>query len=331
MLRRFTKPFLLVLVLFGLAELVTRTFFARSMSGRFDYGYHPTAGFQENADGTLKLVRAGGRRFHPQQFARKRPPGTLRIMVFGDSVPRGPSLEAAYPAQIQKLLTQQGVNAEAWNLAVPGYGAHRTHLVLRKALEYEPDLVILHLNDSNEYEDEREWKRSQEFNTWHPRNWLMKSLVLRRLREMKTERVFWRWLPEDIRRQSGVHDVDAEISAGMDAQKLRQWRDNVRKYLQANVEACRAKGVPLLVITQARLTRHPTTGGVSLEDNGLDELASLLTAPDVTLVSMKTLFAEAEFAPLFADSSHLRANGHEFLAKKLVSVLGVREGMNRPN
>ena len=52
------------------AELVVRVFFARSMSGRFEYGYSPTAGFVEHADGTVNLVHAGGRPFWPQEFSR---------------------------------------------------------------------------------------------------------------------------------------------------------------------------------------------------------------------------------------------------------------------
>jgi hypothetical protein len=47
---------------------------------------------------------------------------------------------------------------------------------MRKILQYDPSLIILHLNDSNEYEDEREC-RSRDFKGWHPRHWLMKSFI----------------------------------------------------------------------------------------------------------------------------------------------------------
>ena len=83
-----SKSFLLALAVFALSELLVRTFFAHSMSGRFEYGYNPTAGFVDYADRRTELVRAGGRRFQPQQFMRDRPPGVVRIMVVGDSVPR---------------------------------------------------------------------------------------------------------------------------------------------------------------------------------------------------------------------------------------------------
>ncbi|MEQ2005769.1 MAG: hypothetical protein ABMA26_03135, partial [Limisphaerales bacterium] len=103
-MRAATKPFLLCLALLVGAELVVRVFFARSMSGRFDYGYHPTSGFVEQAEGTVRLERAGGRRFFPQQFTRERPADTFRIFVIGDSVARGTSVATSYAGQLGELL-----------------------------------------------------------------------------------------------------------------------------------------------------------------------------------------------------------------------------------
>jgi len=81
-----TPAFLLAVLLLALGELGARLFFAADISGRFEYGYHPDAGFDERSDGTVKLFRAGGRRFHPQSFQKRRPPGTFRVFVIGDSV-----------------------------------------------------------------------------------------------------------------------------------------------------------------------------------------------------------------------------------------------------
>ena len=214
-MRAASKPFLCLLALLVGAELVVRVFFARSMAGRFDYGYHPTAGFVERADGTVRLERAGGRRFFPQSFSRERPTNTFRIFVIGDSVARGTSVESSYAGQLGEQLRARGVKAESFNLSVPGFGARRKQLVLEQALRYQPSLVILHVNDSNEYEDEREWRRREEFRGWHPRNWLMKSLAIRRLYELKQEKVYWEWLPASVRNQRAVSDADAEIKASL--------------------------------------------------------------------------------------------------------------------
>ena len=316
----FTKSFLLVLAVFCAGELVVRVFFARGMSGRFDYGYHPTAGFQENADGSLDLVRAGGRRFFPQRFQQKRPDGVFRVMVVGDSVPRGRGTESAYSGKLREILKQRGVNAESWNLGVAGDGTGRGHIVLQQALRYQPSLVVLHLNNSNEYEDERDWRRAQEFKSWHPKNWLMKSLALRRVHEMKTERVFWEWLPDKIRAQPGVNDAEAELASAVDEKKIRGWQERVRENLAKDIAACRRAGVKLLVVTQARSGVDPA-GRPVLDDHGLDELAKAVAAPDVLVLSMREVFSSTDFAPLYADGAHLHENGHEILAKAIAEKL----------
>jgi hypothetical protein len=319
MRRAFTKSFLVIMALLATTELAVRVFYSRGLAGRFDYGYHPTAGFRENADGSLDLVRAGGRRFLPQRYMRQKSPGVFRVMVVGDSVPRGPSLAEAYAAKVGELFRQRGIPAESWNLSLPGYGAHRCHLVLRKALDYQPGVVIRHLNNSNEYEDEREWRRSQDFKGWHPGNLLMKSALIRRLHEMKTEGVFWALLPERIRAQRGVNDAAAEIAASTDALRIREWQKRVRDYLAEDIAACRKAGVPMLIVTQVRL-RGSGTQAV-LDDSGLDELARSFAAPDVAILSMKESLSGMDFVPLFMDNAHLKAEGHSVLARAILEKL----------
>lgn len=321
MRRTFTSAFLLTLGLLLAGELLVRTYFARSMSGRFDYGYSPTAGFDDREDGTVRLVRSGGRRFHPQKFSRERPPGIFRIIVVGDSVPRGPSLEASYASQLGRILAATGVPCESWNLAVPGYGAHRDSIVLSKALEYQPSLVILHANNSNEYEDEREFKRKNEFQSWHPDNWLLKSLGIRRLYEAKTEQLFWKWLPPEIRIRQARNDADAEILASLDEKKLREWDERVRRFTTASINLARQKGVPVLLITQARF--EPGKTGVGrLNDGGLDALAQSLCTNGVFCLSMKQTFDRlGDPASFFADGAHLRREGHAVLADAIVKKL----------
>jgi len=322
MRRTFTKSFLLVIALLVLGELAMRTFYARGLSGRFDYGYHPTAGFQENADGSLDLVRAGGRKFLPQHFPQRKPEGVFRIMVVGDSVPRGPSLADAYPARLAELLRQRGISAEGWNLCLPGYGAQRCHIVLQKALDFRPDLVIRHVNNSNEYEDEREWRRSQDIKGWKPGNTLMHSALIRRLHEMKTEGVFWALLPEKIRAQQGVNDAAAETAASMDEERIRAWKERVKKFLADDVAACRKAGVAMLLITQVRM--RGSGKEATLDDNGLDELARSFASPDVAVLSMKDSLSTLEFAPLFMDTAHLRPEGHQVLARAIAEAVAVR-------
>lgn len=319
MRRAFTKSFLLVLAILVIVEIAMRAFWSRGLSGRFDYGYHPTAGFVEKSGGALDLVRAGGRRFHPQRFAQQKPAGTFRIMVVGDSVPRGPSLAEAYPTRVAELESACGIPSEGWNLCLPGYGAHRCHVVLTHALKYQPDFVIRHVNNSNEYEDEREWRRSQDFQGWHPKNLLMKSLLVRRLHEMKTEGVFWSLLPEKIRAQQGVNDAGAKIIAMTDETQIRAWQERVRRFLKEDLDLCRKAGVPVLLITQVRM--RGTGKSATLDDSGLDDLARSFAAPGVDVLTMKDVLSGTDFVPLFMDTAHLNGRGHEIFARAIAEKI----------
>lgn len=324
--RALTKSFLLALGLLLGAEGVVRVFFVRNMSGRFEYGYHPTAGFEETPEGNVNLVRAGGRRFRPQTFAAKPAPDALRVFVIGDSVPRGPGLETAYPWQVGGILRTNGVRAESLNLGVPGYGAHRNRVMVARALDFAPDLVVLHVNVSNEFEDEREWRRSREFRGWHPKNWLMKSLVIRRIYEAKTEKVFWEWLPVSVRRQRSVNDADAELQANQDATTQRRWDDRVRRHTAESVALCRERGVPVLLVSQAFLKRHPD-GSAELEARRVHSLIEPLAGEGVGLVSMgDALRGHDVNAIYYHDGTHVRAEGHRLLAEMIVKEM-MRSGL----
>lgn len=319
MRRKFTAAFLLAFFLLVGAEAVVRVFFARNMAGRFDYGYHPDAGFVEDG-GTLKLVRAGGRRFYPQSLKIQPDPGTFRIFVVGDSVPRGPNLEKAYAYQLQEVLKTNGIKAESYNLCVPGYGAQRKQIVLKKALEYHPSLIILHLNASNEYEDEREYKRSQEFSGWHPKNWLMKSLVIRRLYEAKTEKGLWYLLPPEVRLQGAINDADAELAAGRNEETRKRWDEQVRQWTITSVQTAEGSHVPILLVAHASCEdmKDPAK---PLDDKGLDALAESLKAPGVYHFSMKEALTGQDYAAIYADGSHMRPPGHQLMAEALARFI----------
>jgi hypothetical protein len=317
MKRLITPACIVVICLLVLAEVGARLFFAGDISGRFDYGYNPQAGFNEHGDGIVELFRAGGRRFYPQSFQRQRPPGVFRIFTVGDSVPRGPSLKAAYPWLLGQELRQHGIQAESINLAVPGYGARRCSIVLKKALEYAPSLMILHFDDYNKWEDEREWRRSQEFKGWHPRHWLMKVFIFRRLYEAKMEKVFWPLVPEEVRLRYALNDADAQVAAGADpkevAARIKLAYDTAKK----NVAMIRARGIPIILVTQCRL-EEDMQHRLCLNDHGLDALGESLAGPGVYHISMKEVLSGKDIKQIFANfSGHLHKDGHQLLAQAI--------------
>ncbi len=291
-----------------------RLLFAQTLSGRFDYGYDATAGFVENADGTVDLVRAGGRKFFPQAFALKREPDMARVMVVGDSVARGRDVASSYAGQLGAMLRESGIKAESFNMGLPGYGARRKQLVLQQALKYNPSLVVLHVNSSNEFEDEREWRRREEFRSPHPKNWLMKSVVLRRLFEVRTEKIFWELLPQEVRLQGAVSDADSEINASMNAAMLAQWHDLVRDQTVLSVETAKKAGVPILLVLQANEVMKADGHSVA-DDLGQYEWAAKLASSNVEIIGMKDVFKGRDAKALYVDGSHMKAAGHELLAR----------------
>jgi hypothetical protein len=241
-------------------------------------------------------------------------------MVIGDSVPRGSSLAASYAGQIGEKLRAMGIKAESFNLAVGGNGSLRSEIILRKALDYQPSLVILHVDNGNEFEDEREYNRAQAFKSWHPKNWLMKSLFIRRIYEFKTEEIFWKWVPTEVRTLAAVNDNGSKVLAGQDPVTRREWDERVRKYTAESVALARARGAKVLLLTEAR-EHDDGRGGFYLDDRGLDDLVQPMLGDGVYFLSMKQILQNTNFAPLFSDGTHLHPPGHAVIADAVVEKL----------
>ena len=325
-MRVLSKAFLFTTILLLGLELIARTMFSDAFYGRFDYGYHPTAGFVEKP-GKVEVRNIGGRKFWEQEFARQKPRGGIRIFTIGDSISRGKGLKFAYPHYLGELLRERGYQVESLNLSSPGYGVRRRMVVLEQALKYQPDLIILHLNDSNEFEDEREWRRAQEARSWHPDQWFMKSYVIARLHEAKTELLFWK-LPLDIRSTREVDDHDAELAAEQNTETAARWEKLFRDKTTETVRLLQQRGVPVLLLGKAVLE----AGKDTLDDQGKDVFINSLLGPGVYMVSTRAVFTPyARRADYFVDGTHWSPEGHRIMAKALLPIvekaIAIRPGM----
>lgn len=326
-MRILTRSFLLFLTLWLILELAVRFIFVSAMEGRFDYGYHPTAGFQE-VDGKVILKRTGGRRFFPQSFEKLRPEKVYRVMVIGDSVARGTSVKESYTGYLQKELQTLGIQAECINLSLPGFGARRKDLVVQQVLQYQPSLVILHVGASNEYEDERDWEKKESFNGMHPKNWLMKSLALRQVYDIKTEKIDGQLLSQKVRVIGAAQDALTEGLASQDVEKNRQWSRLVETTTKASVKRLQDAGIPTVVVTQVKcgIVRDKVT----LDDSSLAEWSDQLISDQVLLLSMKSVFTPEQARKMFMDSSHVLPAGHRLMAKALASLLQEKSWLPQP-
>ena len=245
-------------------------------------------------------------------------------------MPRGPSFKAAYAWQLGQELRQHHLKAESINMALPGYGARRCQVVLQKALEFEPSLIIMHVNDTNKWEDEREWRRSQEFKGWHPRHWLMKVFIFRRLYEAKLEKVFWPLVPDQIRLKYAVSDADAQVAASKDPEEIAARIRLAQETMVENVALVRrapyppAGDFPVPAGERRRAAPH-------LTDHGLEAMCAALNGPGVYHLSMREVFNGPDFASYFSDSGHLKSQGHRLLAEAISrKILGERANFGLP-
>lgn len=207
-------------------------------------------------------------------------------------------------------------------MGLPGFGARRKDLLLNQAMKYDPSLIILHVGASNEYEDEREWRRRTDFNSPHPKNWIMKSMVLRQLYEMKTEKIYWQWLPNGVRSQGGTSDADAELKATSDEETQRQWMERLQQVTEAGVQRLTRAQIPALLVVQASNTKKPDgKGGMLLDDAALDDWTAALTGPLVARVKMKDAIPANQVTALYSDSNHVREPGHLLIAQAIIQEL----------
>lgn len=324
-MKLFSRAFLIAFGLWAFLEAGAHVFFADGILGRFQYGYHPTAGWFEFEDRT-ELRRTGGARLRPQTLPKPKPEGLARIFVIGGSVPRGQHTETAYAYQLGETLKAAGTPAESYNLGVPGYGSVRSLILMKQALRHEPDLLVLHLHAGNEYEDELDWKRAEDFRGWHPRNWLMKSFTIGRLFELKQEQLYWKWLSSEIREQAMVHDEMARIAEQIrdpESPLLKRWLQRIDRNTRRSADLALCNGVPLLLVVPNLLDRK---AGYHFDDGGLGSMARELAGrPGVfsywaadDLQKLKP----AEIDPLFfRDGTHMYPPGHAFLAQHLAPVV----------
>lgn len=145
--------------LFGLAPEV-----AFIQKGRFrlsrnpGIGYEPVPGLDYSGE-ELSFFDYRGRSnslgYRDNDHPIRKPPGTYRIVVLGDSIAAGLKIldnERIFPAILERDLRARGLPAEVINFGVSGYNTQQeVETFKEKGLPFGPDLVLLTycLNDTD--------------------------------------------------------------------------------------------------------------------------------------------------------------------------------------
>jgi lysophospholipase L1-like esterase len=108
-----------------------------------------------NRDAVLMAVdfRTNSKGLRDREFAYERKPGTLRVLMLGDSltVGWGVPVEQTFSKRIEKLFANNGVDAEVINAGVGNYNTvQEVEYFLTEGYKYHPDIVVLNffVNDA---------------------------------------------------------------------------------------------------------------------------------------------------------------------------------------
>ena len=295
--------------------------FNESSAERNAFGYSRDAAF--SVEGLyVAIAPAASRRFWPQRYALEKPLASRRIMVVGDSVMRGAALEDSITEVLRRKLGERcELSTEVWNLSSPGYGSRRKAVVVNKALEFHPDLIIYHAAITTEYEDSREWERYLEYHSWHPRHWVDQLPFLGAVKLSKVERTYWQWLPEDVRAASLEDPLAVRLAALASKTDRKHWMPKMLLNLDRTVDEVVTAGIPIIILAHAEFDR--ASGRVT--NAGLDQALAerYASRPGVSVASNWEIFSSGvDPSQMFFDSSHWTLAGTDVVARALGQLAG---------
>jgi hypothetical protein len=319
--RKIVIPTIVAVVALVILEFWAYFGFHESSAERNAFGYSREAAFSVD-EAFVAIAPAASRRFWTQRYPKVMPPGWKRIMVIGDSAIRGATLVDSLTEVLRRELSEHcAMSAQVWNLASPGYGSRRKAVVVQKALEFRPDLIIYHAGLTTEYEDDREWERNATYHSWHPSHWVDQLPFLGRAKLSKLEKAYWQLLPEDVRAASLEDPLSVRLAAIASKTDSSYWMPKMLSNLDRTVAEVRAAGVPILILVHAFF--DPASGRVT--DAGLDRAIAdrYASRPGVMIVSNRELFSSSpDASDLFFDTSHWTFAGTDVVARALGILVG---------
>ena len=185
----------------------------------------------------------------PQQLPPAKASDEVRVFVLGDSVSRAASPDASYAALLGPWLAARDPSRrwQVINWSASGAGTERLAVALRNALPYQPDVIVLHMHGSNEYEDEL-YHRSRDaaYAGWNRvlfrSHWLVISS---------------KWFAKELGLHQVVQDRLDALAAGGEGEANQQpgaferWNRSIDRYLADILAMARARGIPVIVLGRA--------------------------------------------------------------------------------
>lgn len=187
----FFPPLVGIVVALGVLELGIRIFFSSESPRWEDRPEH-------------YYLPQGAASLTDRDYPAEKEPGVIRIAVVGDSFSFAPFMQYddAFPKRLERWLNlnSQTPRVEVLNFGRPGYSTMNEVGLVKKALEYHADLVLLQvtLNDA-EFKPKNPpgvvsvQVEQLELKGWLQRNWKTLSFVLQRLHNRRSREEYKRY------------------------------------------------------------------------------------------------------------------------------------------
>ncbi len=330
MLRKLTLSLASLLFALLAAELLIRIAGAAPevsviSKGRFQLSSNPKIGFEpvpglryEGEDLSFYDYQGASNRlgYRDRDHEIAKPPGVWRIVVLGDSIAAGLRVERfedTFPAILERLLREQGVNAEVINLAVSGYNTQQeVETLADKGLRYRPDLVLVaySLTDRERVdgdilktllEAEREKGGGSAART-HPL--LLRSALYRFVR--------YRVLPP---RPAAASDAEVQRSTDLIS------GDTVAEYFGVLGRLARREGFRVVVAVFPRIVHNFARYRFMAQHRYVRGLSAAHGFVHLDLLPELARCRQASGEPVGADNYHPSAYGHRCAAEAMARVI----------
>jgi hypothetical protein len=288
-----------------------------------------------------RRIRINSQGYHDDEFPRLKPPGELRGIVVGNSLPMGHLVTAGetFPNRLEALLERSELGYPSYqvvNAGVQGYSTYQYREVVNRSLDLEPDFLVItfDMNDvTDPYRVNRELGGTgldyhgvlQTSRGWSA--WLLHETGVGRL----ALRLLGRVNQAELRQRGQQYSVQRMVEGNpADSVFAEAWRA-VLDDLAAMYATARANGIAVTLLIGPRCFQlgHPELQGPQrkliehAEDQGVPVL-------DLTAVIEGWLSdGVVSVTDLFLDRDHYTVYGHERVASALFQHL-VKEGMIRP-
>jgi len=285
----------------------------------YDYGYDYTKPLFYGRGGNLTCYPTQYCELYRQSLPGNKTAREFRIFVFGSSVARGtPSCN--FPLMVGEEL-HRGFPRIYWhvnNFSVPGYGSTRMALLLKKAIRYGPDVIIIAVHGSNEYEDERDLAYAKAVNAGFNRILCASHCIV------LTKKIFPSLFPSENTLPSTGED---EPAASRKSENLKRWGSSINKNLDDMIAAARARHIPVVLMGRAMRDYGKDPFESARTDTINNSIKNHSRSGDVLYFDTQSVLsgyippAGRHNPALFQDTSHLTEEGHRRIARALYELI----------